>query len=415
LEEKGVYFIEFADQVPAVTAEKIQLQRILASPEFHGTRRQREFLQFVVSEAIAGRAEEIKAFTVATRVFGRKEDFDQSIDPIVSIQANGVRRALERYYLVAGQQDPVRIDIPRGSYVPTFREQTGLELDRTTLASKIPDVGFEGSWPSVLIRPFQNLTGDREKDYLGTGLATELAVEIGRFQEIRVLLYSQEGLGKASSDYGVRFVIDGNIREDRTGIKLTVHLTDTKTNKQVWGDSHRSDFEAAKLIAFEEEVARVVAAKIAGDRGIIAQALSYESKNKPPSELKTYEAILQFYEYDQTHKTESFIRALAALEHAASIEPKCGQVWTILGNLYANIYSLELPGFETALGKAVECAERGIRLNPHNQLARGVLAFVRMFSNEIPAARSEVEKALAGRLGTWAGSDKKGNQPQPVL
>jgi adenylate cyclase len=176
---------------------------------------------------------------------------------------------------------------------------------------------------------------------------------------------------------------------------LTVHLTDTKTNKQVWGDSHRSDFEAAKLIAFEEEVARVVAAKIAGDRGIIAQALSYESKNKPPSELKTYEAILQFYEYDQTHKTESFIRALAALEHAASIEPKCGQVWTMLGNLYANIYSLELPGFETALGKAVECAERGIRLNPHNQLARGVLAFVRMFSNEIPAARSEVEKALA--------------------
>jgi adenylate cyclase len=87
-----------ADQYRVLTAEEIQrqLQRILASPEFHGTRRQREFLQFVVTEAIAGRAQEIKAFTVATRVFGRKEDFDQSIDPIVSIQANGLRRALER-------------------------------------------------------------------------------------------------------------------------------------------------------------------------------------------------------------------------------------------------------------------------------------------------------------------------------
>ena len=385
------------DQDPALTAEEIQgqLQNILASPEFHGTRRQREFLQFIVTEAIAGRAQEIKAFTVATRVFGRKENFDQSVDPIVSIQANGLRRALERYYLVAGKEDPVRIDIPRGTYVPTFRAQTGVESDRTVLGRKVADEGFEGSWPSVLVRPFQNLTGDREKDYLGTGLATELAVEIGRSQEIRVLLYSQEGAEKGSSDYGVRFVIDGNIQEDRVGIKFTVHLTDTKTRKQIWGDSHRSDLEAAKLIAFEEEVARVVAAKIAGERGVIAKALSYESKNQPPSELKTYEAILRYYEYDRTLTTEGFIRALAALEHAASIEPECGQVWTMLGRIYANSYSLELPGFETALGKAVECAERGVQLNPHDQRARGVLALVRMFSNEIPGARSEAEKALA--------------------
>jgi adenylate cyclase len=139
----------------------------------------------------------------------------------------------------------------------------------------------------------------------------------------------------------------------------------------------------------------VVAAKTAAEHGIIAQALSYESKNRPPSELKTYETILRYYEYDRTLRTESFIRALAALEHATSIEPKCGQVWTMLGRLYANIYSLEFPGFETALGKAVECAERGVQLNPHDQKARGVLALVRMFSNEIPAARSEVEKALA--------------------
>ncbi len=139
----------------------------------------------------------------------------------------------------------------------------------------------------------------------------------------------------------------------------------------------------------------MVAAKIAGERGIIAKALSYESKNQPPSELKTYEAILRYYEYDRTLATESFIRALSALEHAASIEPECGLVWTMLGRLYANIYSLEFPGFETALGKAVECAERGVQMNPHDQRARGVLALVRLFSNEIPAAREEIEKALA--------------------
>jgi adenylate cyclase len=75
-----------------------------------------------VETALAGRSHEIKGYTVATQVFGRGEDFNQATDPIVSIQANKLRRALERYYLVAGQNDPIRIEIPKGTYVPLFRE-----------------------------------------------------------------------------------------------------------------------------------------------------------------------------------------------------------------------------------------------------------------------------------------------------
>ncbi len=386
-----------AEQDPALATEKIQkqLQRILASPEFHATDRQRDFLQFVVTETIAGRAQEIKGYTVATRVFGRKENFDQTIDPIVSIQASGLRRALERYYLVAGKQDPVRIDIPKGTYVPIFREQIEVESDRTALISKIPDVGFEGSWPSVLVRPFQNLTGNPELDYLGVGLATELATELGLYQDIQVLLDKQEGHEKVSSDSVARFTVDGNIRKDIEGVKVAVQLFDNATNTQLWGDMHRSGLEAPQLIAFEEEVARLVAAKTAGERGVISRTLSLESRGKPPAELKTYEAILRYYEYDLTLAPESFLRALEALEYAASIEPGCGQVWTMLGRLHANIYSLDIPGFEKPLEKAIEFAEKGARMNPDNQRARGVLGLVRMFSNEIPAARAEIEKALA--------------------
>jgi hypothetical protein len=54
----------------------------------------------------------------------------------------------------------------------------------------------------------------------------------------------------------------------------------------------------------------VIATKIADEYGIIARTVSVESKNKPPSALKTYEAILWFYEYDQTLTAESFMRAM---------------------------------------------------------------------------------------------------------
>ena len=124
-DRKPLFQQDKQDQNPTPDAGMIQsqLERIFASPEFQATNRQREFLQFVVAETIAGRSDEIKGYTVATQVFGRSENFDQATDPLVSIQANKLRRALERYYLVTGQNDPVRIDIPKGTYVPTFIEQ----------------------------------------------------------------------------------------------------------------------------------------------------------------------------------------------------------------------------------------------------------------------------------------------------
>ncbi|MEJ2207166.1 MAG: adenylate cyclase, partial [Gemmatimonadota bacterium] len=87
-----------------------QLDRILASPEFHATDKMRAFLRFVVDEKLAGRTHRLKGYTVAVEVFGRAKDFDATNDPIVRIQAGRLRRALERYYLVAGDRDPILID-----------------------------------------------------------------------------------------------------------------------------------------------------------------------------------------------------------------------------------------------------------------------------------------------------------------
>jgi adenylate cyclase len=388
--------IPHAKQDPAPDPEKIQkqLQRILTSPEFQATDRQREFLQFVVAETIAGRDHEIKGYTVATQVFGRKKDFDQAADPIVSIQANKLRRALERYYLIAGTQDPMRIDIPKGTYVPTFCEQTGVESDWTSSSSKGSEIRFEGSWPSVLVRPFQNLTSDTELNYLAVGLATELAMELTRYQEIRVLMYGQQEHGKRASDTVARFVIDGSVRKDRAGIKVAVQLVDTTTNTQVWGDMHRSDLEAAQLIVFQEDVAQVVAAKIACEDGIIPKNLSIESKNIPPSDLKTYEAILRYYEFDMVFSGETFLRALEALKIASVNEPECGLVWAMLGRLYAVNYSLELMNMVTPLEDAIGFAEKGVYLDPDNQRSKVIFAFIRLFSNEMPAGLAEIERAL---------------------
>ena len=86
---------------------------------------------------MSGGAQEIKGYTVATEVFGRKADFDAAKDTIVRIQGGRLRQALERYYLTIGGQDPIQIDIPKGAYVPTFhlaaREEAGVVFRAVSL------------------------------------------------------------------------------------------------------------------------------------------------------------------------------------------------------------------------------------------------------------------------------------------
>jgi len=105
----------------ASEAVRTQLQSIVICQEFDASERNRRFLKYVVEETLAGRPERIKAYSIATSVFGREASFDPQTDPIIRIEASRLRRSLERYYLTSGRDDPVRIEIPKGSYVPTFR------------------------------------------------------------------------------------------------------------------------------------------------------------------------------------------------------------------------------------------------------------------------------------------------------
>jgi hypothetical protein len=100
-----------------------QLEHMMANPQFNVTPQLVALLKFVVNRKLEGNADSTTEYTIATEVFGRRSDFDPSIDPIASIQANRLRLALVRYYQNSGKNDPILINIPRGTYVPVFKKQ----------------------------------------------------------------------------------------------------------------------------------------------------------------------------------------------------------------------------------------------------------------------------------------------------
>ncbi len=381
-----------------------ELEGVLGHPEFLATDRLRDFLRFVVEETLAGRGPRIKGYAVATKVFGRGDDFDASRDPIVRIEAGRLRRALERYYLVAGQRDTIRIDIPKGRYVPRFIRQASAgtrDPERAVPDPERPALLEDG--PTIAILPFRDLTGDPDRAFFVNGLVEELVNEVNHYESVIAVPCQAsspgggDGIGAKRVGPGVeaRFVLGGSVRLDSVELKIAAQLTDAATVRQVWGESYKVPLEATGLIATQEALARDVIAAIAGEYGVIAQRLTRESRQKPPAELSTYEALLRYHHYMLVMSPPAGEQAFVALQRATATEPAYGPAWAALANLHAHAWAFDLPGFDDPLATAFEYARRGAALAPESQLARTILTYVYLLRGEHGRFAAEAEAALA--------------------
>ena len=62
----------------------------------------------------------LKEYVIATEALGREGSFDPRLDPIVRTEARKLRARLAKYYQTEGSSDPLRVEFPKGSYVPFF-------------------------------------------------------------------------------------------------------------------------------------------------------------------------------------------------------------------------------------------------------------------------------------------------------
>lgn len=96
------------------------VDRICSSPEWVQSPRMGQFLRFVTSQTLDGRGTELKETVVGVHVFGREAAYDPKQDPVVRVEARRLRAKLLEYYAGSGAADPVRVDLPKGTYQPSF-------------------------------------------------------------------------------------------------------------------------------------------------------------------------------------------------------------------------------------------------------------------------------------------------------
>src|SRR5690242_2596625 len=104
-------------------ARRVALEQVLQTQTFARSEQMRKFLRYVCEMEISGRGAEIKEYLIGVEVFKRPADYSPANDSSVRSRAWELRQKLEEIYTHELSDAPVRIVLPKGSYVPVFQER----------------------------------------------------------------------------------------------------------------------------------------------------------------------------------------------------------------------------------------------------------------------------------------------------
>jgi TolB-like protein len=425
-----------------------ELDRIVHSGPFQQSHRRQRFLEYLVNETLAGRSDRLKGYNVALEVFDRPETFDPIVDPVVRIEAARLREKLREYYEADGQSDPIRIELPKGTYTPQieFRQAASpnpwpdrpdattsdrpLDPSRGTvgsqprktsygvLAASIAAVllllfagfGLWKSWTpsaplsekaSIAVLPFENIGNDPKWDRFTDGVTEDIVTDLSHSKDLFVVARNSTEVyrGKPTDmrnvghELGVRYVLKGSIQPLGDEIRVTAQLIDTETGGHVW--SNRYDRPLEDIFAIQDEVTEKVAGTLTGWEGAIAEAERAVARRKPPANLQAYDYYLLGIEAKHKETKEDNIRAQELFRKALELDPRFARAYSGLALTYG--YEIWLSYTESrarSLRDWLTAVQKAVALDPYDGEARMVLGYAYRMLNDYERATNEMDRGL---------------------
>lgn len=386
-----------------------ELDRVLSSPEFKASNRRKRFLKFVVEKSLAGEPDTIKAYTIAVSVFGRGEDFNPQVDPIVSVEAGRLRRALEYYYLTAGMNSTIRIEIPKGTFAPRFIRKEAL----STIESKLPaeqcqlddatKPGLSVDRPRIAVIVFDNLSRREGHDFFATGISAQLVANLAQFKEFVVVgpLLRERledpnlSLCSIGQKYGVQFVLSGSVQRRGKCIRVIAKLLEAESAANIWVNQFDRDLADSNQYEIEDDITQQITTTLADRTGVITKILVRKTNKKPFTSFSAFEAVLKMYHWNIVLTEEAFKDAWESLEYAVEKSPNDALSKAWLANIYASDFLSEIGLVKGRMTKAENLAREAVALDPDCQDARWVMGFVHFLRRRPENFIKEFEAALA--------------------
>jgi len=356
----------------AANDTQAQLDRVLASSTFQQVDRLKRFLAFIVQEAMAGRSDQLKEYTVGVQVFGKDESFDPRTDPIVRVQARRLRARLTKYYQEEGQADETIIDLPKGGYAPVFKRRTHDIVTRRPVSVSLV------SRNTLAVLPFADHTPAGDLGYFCSGVRQEIIHRLARIKGLRVLAWDLNDANHTGNTREILnrlnagMIVGGSVRRSGDKLRITAHVIDGDSGCYQWSESIES--RADDTLAAQSAVAQAVLNTVATD---YLETGTGKPLRRPTANLASHNLYLQG-RYHLNQRTEESLQKAAEFFEKAIVEDSHNALaHSGLSDAYGLLAHYGVLGPAKVWAKAASSAATAVMLDGNSAEARTSLAHVK--------------------------------------
>jgi TolB-like protein len=150
--------------------------------------------------------------------------------------------------------------------------------------------------PSIAVLPFRNLSGDVEQDYFADGIVEDVITALSRIRWLFVIARNSSFTYKGKTvdekqvgrELGVRYVVEGSVRQSEGRIRITGQLVDASTGTHLWAD--RFEGKLDDIFELQDQMATSIVGAIASQ---LERAEIQRARQKPTGSLSAYDNYLR--------------------------------------------------------------------------------------------------------------------------
>ncbi|HVI11985.1 MAG TPA: adenylate/guanylate cyclase domain-containing protein [Pseudolabrys sp.] len=178
--------------------------------------------------------------------------------------------------------------------------------------------------PSIVVLPFNNMSGDSEQEYFADGMVEEITTALSRTRWLFVIArnssFTYKGravdVKQVGRELGVRYALEGGVRKAADRVRITAQLIDASTGAHLWAD--RFDGSLEHIFELQDQVTASVVGAIAPR---LEQAEVERAKHKPTESLDAYDYFLRGIASLHSWTKESNDEALRLFNKAIELDP----------------------------------------------------------------------------------------------
>lgn len=360
---------------PHEAALRGELIRLEKSHPLSSSPKLLQLLRYLFKETLAGRGQQISQYSIAFDCLDLGDQFDSAANTVVRSHARRLRRILAE---LKPEQGAARILMRERGYQLAF-EVAAQSFPNAELTEKIRP-------PALGVVEFEPMSGVEAPGHLVRRLAAELMVELANTDGVeaigpfpRTMLAGPGSCARElAHSHGLDMVLDGSFFIEDGQCRIHPKILDGKSGRQLWAVRHGIPTEDVSPGAIRA-LARVLAAKVAGDWGVVPNHIAKLARSCPDEPLRLHEALVLGRQYLTNFHFEHLGRCVETLRQRA-MDSEDAAVPATLAVLLNAAGTVEPRWHEKLarreIGELAACASRLDPEDPWTRLAVAIAAML---------------------------------------